>query len=98
MKKTTLSILVTALLAMLGIVGSTAITGTKAQDIDSTKIVEQSKAVQRTQSPSVEQQQRIRVGAICNDGSESTATGRGACSHHGGVKCWKYSDGTCTKP
>jgi hypothetical protein len=41
---------------------------------------------------------RHRVGAICNDKTSSTATGRGACSHHGGVNCWQYSDGTCTKP
>jgi hypothetical protein len=41
---------------------------------------------------------RVRVGALCNDGTSSNATGSGACSHHGGVKCWKYSDGTCTKP
>jgi len=41
---------------------------------------------------------RHRVGAICRDGWNSTATGSGACSHHGGVSCWKYSDGTCTKP
>lgn len=41
---------------------------------------------------------RHRVGAVCNDGTISSATGRGACSHHGGVMCWKYSDGTCTKP
>lgn len=27
-----------------------------------------------------------RIGAICNDGTYSTATGRGACSHHGGVR------------
>ncbi|WP_282132632.1 hypothetical protein [Cellulophaga baltica] len=33
---------------------------------------------------------RIRVGAICNDGTSSTATGRGACSHHGGVAYWLY--------
>lgn len=33
---------------------------------------------------------RIRVGAICRDGTESKATGRGACSHHGGVREWKY--------
>jgi hypothetical protein len=39
-----------------------------------------------------------RVGALCNDGTSSSATGRGTCSHHGGVNCWKYSDGTCTKP
>lgn len=29
-----------------------------------------------------------RVGAVCNDGSSSTATGSGACSSHGGVKYW----------
>lgn len=34
-----------------------------------------------------------RVGAICNDGSRSYATGRGACSHHGGVDYWLLSDG-----
>lgn len=31
-----------------------------------------------------------RVGAICNDGWRSGARGRGACSHHGGVKEWIY--------
>ena len=36
-----------------------------------------------------------RVGAICNDGTQSSATGSGACSHHGGVRCWLYSDGNC---
>lgn len=41
---------------------------------------------------------RHRVGAVCNDGTTSKATGSGACSHHGGVSCWQYSDGTCTKP
>lgn len=41
---------------------------------------------------------RHRIGALCNDGTTSTATGSGACSHHGGVSCWQYSDGTCTKP
>lgn len=29
-----------------------------------------------------------RIGAICRDGSRSSATGRGACSHHGGVAQW----------
>jgi len=29
-----------------------------------------------------------RSGAVCNDGTTSTATGSGACSHHGGVKYW----------
>ena len=30
----------------------------------------------------------IRVGCICNDGTRSTATGKGACSKHKGVKHW----------
>lgn len=33
----------------------------------------------------------VRTGAICNDGSHSNATGRGACSHHGGVAYWLYN-------
>jgi hypothetical protein len=32
-----------------------------------------------------------RTGAYCNDGSYSTATGRGACSWHGGVSEWLYN-------
>jgi hypothetical protein len=32
----------------------------------------------------------IRTGCICRDGTQSTATGRGACSHHGGVDHWLY--------
>ena len=47
---------------------------------------------------SAAQGDRHRIGAVCNDGTTSTATGSGACSHHGGVSCWQYSDGTCTKP
>jgi hypothetical protein len=31
-----------------------------------------------------------RTGAICRDGWRSSATGRGACSHHGGVSYWLY--------
>ena len=31
-----------------------------------------------------------RVGAVCMDGWRSNATGRGACSHHGGVRYWVY--------
>ena len=31
-----------------------------------------------------------RTGAICRDGTRSSATGRGACSHHGGVARWLY--------
>jgi len=30
--------------------------------------------------------------ALCNDGTSSTATGSGACSSHGGVACWRYTD------
>ena len=33
----------------------------------------------------------IRTGAICRDGSLSTATGSGACSHHQGVEHWTHS-------
>jgi hypothetical protein len=47
---------------------------------------------------SAAQGDRHRIGAMCKDGTTSTATGNGACSHHGGVSCWQYSDGTCTKP
>jgi len=38
----------------------------------------------------VQQQATHRVGAICRDGWRSYATGRGACSHHGGVGEWLY--------
>jgi len=31
-----------------------------------------------------------RIGAICHDGTRSSATGSGACSDHGGVKEWVY--------
>lgn len=31
----------------------------------------------------------VRIGASCMDGSHSSATGRGACSHHGGVGAWR---------
>ena len=41
---------------------------------------------------------RHSIGAVCNVGTTRKATGSGACSHHGGVSCWQYSDGTCTKP
>lgn len=29
-----------------------------------------------------------RIGAYCNDGTQSFATGSGACSYHGGVEDW----------
>ncbi len=35
---------------------------------------------------------RTRIGAICKDGTRSYATGRGACSHHGGVARWLYAE------
>jgi hypothetical protein len=41
---------------------------------------------------------RYRIGAICNDGWHSSATGSGACSSHGGVRYWLYSDGTVPTP
>ena len=34
----------------------------------------------------------VRTGAKCRDGSTSSATGRGACSHHGGVSYWVTKD------
>jgi hypothetical protein len=52
-------------------------TRTLAQDASSTVPVEQARPSQRTPSVSLEQQQRVRIGAICNDGTESSATGRG---------------------
>lgn len=42
-------------------------------------------------------QRAFRIGARCADGWRSNATGRGACSWHGGVSCWRYSDGTCRR-
>jgi hypothetical protein len=39
-----------------------------------------------------EEEKELRVGAICADGTQSTATGRGACAGHGGVKQWIYQD------
>lgn len=33
---------------------------------------------------------KVRVGAICNDGTRSYSTGSGTCSHHGGVNYWIY--------
>lgn len=33
-----------------------------------------------------------RTGAICRDGWQSSATGQGACSHHGGVARWIYEE------
>src|SRR5690349_4716311 len=33
-----------------------------------------------------------RIGAVCSDGWHSNATGRGACSHHGGVAHWVHAE------
>ena len=33
-----------------------------------------------------------RIGGICRDGTYTTATGRGAGSHHGGIAQWVYAD------
>jgi hypothetical protein len=32
----------------------------------------------------------VRIGAVCWDGTSSSATGSGACSWHGGVRRWTY--------
>ncbi len=42
--------------------------------------------------PEEEDSEPVRTGAVCRDGSESSATGSGACSHHGGVDHWIMSD------
>ena len=33
---------------------------------------------------------RKKIGAYCKDGTESYSIGSGTCSHHDGVKKWKY--------
>lgn len=45
-----------------------------------------------TAKPVVPPSSGVRCGATCRDGSHSSATGRGACSHHGGVDHWLYCD------
>lgn len=42
----------------------------------------------RTYTPAPGPSAGVRSGAICRDGTRSNATGRGACSHHGGVDHW----------
>ena len=39
-----------------------------------------------------------RIGATCRDGTTSSATGSGACSHHGGVASWRYVDDAAARP
>jgi hypothetical protein len=45
----------------------------------------------RTVSPT-DYARHYRIGARCRDGWRSDATGRGACSWHGGVAEWLYAD------
>lgn len=33
---------------------------------------------------------RKRIGATCRDGTSSYSTSCGTCSHHDGVRSWKY--------
>jgi hypothetical protein len=48
-------------------------------------------SIEELEKKCVESKKRYyRVGAICRDGSASRATGRGACSHHGGVRQWVH--------
>lgn len=35
--------------------------------------------------------QLIRIGAICQDDTQSYSTGTGTCAQHGGVKHWLYA-------
>lgn len=56
----------------------------KLQGYVSTQFIQEGEAVITTQS--------VRVGAWCRDGSSSKATGRGACSRHGGVREWKLEE------
>ena len=53
--------------------------------IDWTKVVRPTPVPQYNYPPP---SSGARCGAICNDGWPSSATGRGACSHHGGVRVW----------
>ncbi len=47
-----------------------------------------------TRTRTVDTGRTYRVGATCQDGSRSSATGRGACSWHGGVSHWLVRDET----
>jgi hypothetical protein len=53
-------------------------------EIVSAKYLKVGKAVVSTSS--------YRTGAICRDGTHSSTTGKGACSHHGGVSRWLYGE------
>ncbi len=36
--------------------------------------------------------EKVAIGAVCEDGTTSAATGQGACSWHGGVYVWRYRE------
>jgi carbohydrate-binding DOMON domain-containing protein len=72
-------------------------TATRTTRATSTRTAIVSKAVQPiiapTSSPTTNPAippSGVRIGAVCRDGTTSTATGSGACSHHGGVAYWLY--------
>lgn len=48
------------------------------------------KIIPKTKTSANTSTRSVRVGAVCKDGTTSKATGRGACSHHGGVAYWLY--------
>lgn len=41
-------------------------------------------------SPFFDNPKNVKIGALCEDGFNSNATGSGACSYHGGVSEWQY--------
>ncbi len=47
-------------------------------------------AASRGSGSTTSAQSSVRTGAMCKDGSSSSATGSGACSHHHGVAYWLY--------
>ena len=55
------------------------------------KTVAKPKKQKRKVQVTKKQEARYRIGAVCNDGTTSNATGRGACSWHGGVDYWIYN-------
>ena len=68
----------------------------KVQNEQKESVPEKPASVTKTQktrkvSTAKEHVSRYRVGAVCNDGTVSEATGRGACSWHGGVDYWLYN-------
>jgi hypothetical protein len=59
---------------------------------DKTPLKEKTVDREKTDTKNNDSKGHYRIGAECCDGSRSGATGRGACSHHGGVCRWLYSD------